>query len=58
LRFNTVYALSIGLNLVLLPLFVEVLKIHPLISQACLTIMIVVISYIGHRNFSFRREAK
>ncbi len=58
LRFNTVYAFSIGLNFVLLPFFVEVLKMHPLIAQACLIFLIVVISYIGHRNFSFRREAK
>jgi hypothetical protein len=36
---------------------VEVLKIHPLISQASLIGFIVVISYIGHRNYSFKNEA-
>jgi putative flippase GtrA len=56
IRFYAVYTLSIGLNIILLPLFVEIFKLHPLVAQAILTVMIVIISYFGHKHFSFKEK--
>ena len=52
-RFLVVYGASFLLNVALLPLFVEVFKIHPLVTQAIVTVFIVIISYFGHKKFSF-----
>lgn len=56
LRFVSVYAVAIGLNAVLLPLFVEVLHLHPLIAQAITLVITTLLSFFGHREFSFRRD--
>jgi putative flippase GtrA len=54
LRFYVVYGLALLLNLALLPLVVELLKINPVIAQAIIMFINVVFSYLGHKNFSFR----
>ncbi len=53
-RFYVVYGAAFIANLVLLPVFVELLRIHPLISQALIIILTVIISYFGHKHFSFK----
>jgi len=53
LRFYAVYGVSIILNVVLLFLTVEFFKINPVIAQAVVMWLTVVISYLGHKHFSF-----
>jgi len=53
LRFYLVYSGSMVLNLVLLPLCVEMLKITPPVAQAGIILISVIFNYLGHRHFSF-----
>lgn len=53
LRFYMVYAVAFTINLAMLPLLVEVLKITPIVSQGVIVLITVIISYVGHKNFSF-----
>ncbi len=53
LRFYLVYGLAFLINLALLPVFVELLGINPVISQGVIVIFTVIISYVAHKNFSF-----
>jgi putative flippase GtrA len=57
LRFVGVYAVSIGINILVLPLLVELLHIPVLISQALVLITTTLVSFFGHKTFSFRRAA-
>jgi putative flippase GtrA len=54
-RFVGVYVLSLAVNTVALPLLVELLDLHPLVAQAVSVVITTVISYVGHKWFSFRR---
>jgi putative flippase GtrA len=45
---------SFFLSLLLLPLFVEIFLIPAKISAAIVILLCVVISYLGHKQFSFR----
>jgi putative flippase GtrA/4-amino-4-deoxy-L-arabinose transferase-like glycosyltransferase len=54
-RFTSVYAVSIAINLAVLPLLVEMAHVSPLIAQAVILVITTLISYVGHRFFSFRR---
>lgn len=54
-KFVGVYAVSIGLNALILPLFVEVVGLHPLIAQAITLVLTTLLSYFGHKYVSFRR---
>ena len=56
LKFYVVYGFSMILGLVLLPLFVEFLKLNVYLAQAIATIACIFISFFGHRNFSFRKK--
>lgn len=58
LRFVTVYLLAIGVNAVLLPFFVEVLHVHPLLAQLIVLVITTLMSFVGHRTFSFRRPGE
>ena len=55
-RFESVYLVSLGINAVALPLLVAV-GIPRLVAQAAITVVTTVVSYVGHRFFSFRRPA-
>ncbi|WP_419817090.1 GtrA family protein [Glaciibacter flavus] len=55
IRFVGVYALTITINFVALPLLVEALHVPVLIAQALIVIVATLISFFGHRSFSFRR---
>ena len=55
-RFNMVYLGALGFNLLALPVMVEWLNIHPLAAQAIVVVVTVVMSYLFHRSFSFRRK--
>ena len=52
-RFYLVYGVAFLINLAMLPVFVEVLKLNPIIAQGVIVVLTVIISYVGHKNFSF-----
>ena len=54
-RFTSVNLGALGINAVLLPLSVEVLKAPVLPAQAVVVLLTVCLSYFAHRAFSFRR---
>lgn len=56
MRFVGVYAVSILANAAALPVLVEVLRLHPLLAQAIVLIVTTLISFVGHKHFSFRRS--
>jgi putative flippase GtrA len=53
-RFESVYLVALGINAVALPLLVH-LGANRIVAQAGITIATAVLSYVGHRYFSFRR---
>jgi len=55
-RFWSVYLVAGAINLVALPLLVE-LGLHRIPAQAIIVAASTVLSYFGHRHFSFRRSA-
>lgn len=57
LRFYTVYAVPIGVGLALLTFAIEVLKMNAYAAQALITAGMAVVSYFGHKHFSFRSAA-
>ena len=56
-RFELVNLSALGVNAALLPLFVEVFKLPVILSQLIITAGTMLISFFGHRGFSFRRSA-
>jgi putative flippase GtrA len=57
LRFIAVYIVSISINLVALPVLVELVGIAPILAQVIILVMTTAVSFVGHRSFSFRRAA-
>ncbi len=55
-RFESVYLTALGINVVALPVLVE-LGLHRIPAQAIILACTTVLSYFGHRHFSFRRGA-
>lgn len=53
-KFNTVYLGMLSINLVALPAMVELLAIRPIVGQAWFVIITVIVSYLGHKHFSFK----
>lgn len=53
-RFQTVYLLPFTINLVVLPFFVW-LGMNAILSQGIILLVNAVLSYLGHKFFSFRR---
>jgi putative flippase GtrA len=54
-RFETVYLTALGVNIVLLPILVEVGRLPVLVAQGLIMLLTVVLSWLGHKNYSFRR---
>ena len=54
-RFESVYLVSLGINAVVLPVLVQ-FGLNRILAQALITIATTLISYVGHRFFSFRRS--
>jgi putative flippase GtrA len=54
LRFYVVYAASIGMNFILMPASVGWLGMNPYLAMALIGALTVLISFFGHRHFSFR----
>lgn len=58
-RYFALYVFNLGLNYILLRLFVESLKIYPTFAQIITTVIIILFSYIAQRNFTFKiRDAE
>ena len=55
LRFESVYVVMFLLNAALLPLFIEIFGWPSLVAQAVIVVFTTVVSYLGHKFFSFRR---
>ena len=53
-RFSLVYLVSLVANLALLPLALARLPFNIYVIQALFTAAVVVVSYLGHKYFSFR----
>ena len=58
LKFYVVYIPSVVANLVILPILVRGLHIPPLIAQAFFIGFVVIVSYFGHKYFTFREPAE
>ena len=54
-RFESVYLVSLGINAILLPLLVEFAHLAPIVAQALIVFVTTLVSFFGHREFSFRR---
>ena len=55
-RFALVNLTSLLVNIGLLSLFADLLKFPRIPTQLAITLLSVIISYFGHRHFSFRRK--
>jgi len=55
LRYQTVSVVALAVNSLALPLLVEVVGIVPNIAQLMIVVLTTIISYVGHKFFSFRR---
>lgn len=56
-RFCAVYVVALAINTVLLPLLVEGLGWLPIPAQAVVVVITTLLSFLGHKYFSFRRRA-
>jgi len=56
-RFETVYLLALAVNFVLLPALVEIVRLPVLAAQALIMLVTSVMSWVGHKNYSFRRPS-
>lgn len=53
-RFASVYLVALAANLIVLPLALRWLPLNVYVVQALFTLAVVLLSYVGHRYFSFR----
>lgn len=56
-RFETVYLLALAVNFALLPLLVEIVHLPVLLAQALIVFVTAVMSWVGHKRYSFRRPS-
>jgi len=56
LRFQVVYLVPLAANVVALPLLVAVAGWNVYLAQATIVVVSTVVSFLGHRFFSFRRS--
>lgn len=57
-RFLAVYAVILAANLVVLPLALHLLTWNAYVVQGLFTAIIVLLSYLGHKHFSFGSRPK
>ncbi|HVT86462.1 MAG TPA: GtrA family protein [Chitinophagaceae bacterium] len=56
-RYFVVYLINLFLNYVLLKITVEMLHIYPTIAQLIDIVILVILSYLFQRHFTFRKKA-
>jgi len=54
IRFYFIYGFAFCINILLLPVFVEIMHFTPVYAQGILVVFTVIISYTGHKNISFK----
>lgn len=57
LRFQSVYLLPLAANLLALPILVSALHWNVYLAQATIVVLTTIVSFLGHKYFSFRRSA-
>lgn len=57
LRFASVYVVALGINTLALPVLVEFGRLEPLAAQAIVVVVTTLLSYFGHKLFSFRQRS-
>jgi len=57
LRFASVHVVALVINTIALPLLVEYAHLDPLVAQALIVVVTTLVSYFGHKLFSFRRSS-
>ncbi|MCP5196807.1 MAG: GtrA family protein [Gammaproteobacteria bacterium] len=55
-RFNIVNFLVLMVNVLILPIFVGWFYINPVLGQAIFTVLTAVVSFLGHKFFSFKSQ--
>jgi putative flippase GtrA len=55
-RFETVYLSALAVNFLLLPLLVELAHLPVLLAQALIVFVTAMMSWMGHKHYSFRRS--
>ncbi len=53
-RYFSVFALNLCINYIMLKLLVEVLHLPAMISQVLTTFIMIVVSYLAQRHFTFK----
>lgn len=53
-KFMIFHLIILGVNLIFLPIFVEILLIHPSVSQVIFSIILMLLSYFWHLNITFK----
>ena len=56
-RFVMVYLAAFAVNLVVLPLLVELAHLPVLVAQAMIVLVTSLMSWVGHKHYSFRRPS-
>ena len=56
-RFETVYLSALAVNFVLLPVLVEIVHLPVLLAQGLVMLVTSVMSWVAHKNYSFRRRS-
>jgi len=56
-RFETVYLSALAVNFVVLPVLVELAHLPVLVAQAMIVLITSLMSWVGHKHYSFRRPA-
>ena len=56
LRFVSVYLVALAINTVALPLLVEFAHLEAIVAQGLIVVITTLVSYFGHKLFSFRRK--
>lgn len=55
-RFTSYYATIFGVNWIVLPFFVEVVGVDPIITQTVFNVFVVVFGYFWHSNITFKSD--
>ncbi|MDG2171215.1 MAG: GtrA family protein [Gammaproteobacteria bacterium] len=54
IKFMIFHLLILGVNLIFLPIFVEIFLIHPSISQIIFSVILMLLSYFWHLKITFK----
>lgn len=56
LRFYAVYGVALAFNLGALPLMVDYFMLNAYVSQAAITVVIIIMSYVANNKFAFKNK--